>query len=328
MTGRRLTALAVTFGLLASPLAGTAQPPAKVPRIGYLIVSPLAEPASAERQAFLEGLRELGYEEGRNIHIEYRAANWNRELLPDLAEELVSLKVDVIVAVPGTVDVARQATRTIPIVVPAMTDPVELGLVASLARPAGNLTGPAWNSQELAGKRLELFKEAVPKASRVGVIWEPSSDFSKAEFAATQAAARLLRVTIEPLEVRGPKDFPGVLSAMTRRRPDALITFLSPLTSAYRPIILEFAAKNRIPTMFTRREDVEAGGLIAYAPHIPHFFRRAATYVDRILKGAKPGDLPIEQPTNFELAINLKTAKALGLKIPPSILVRANKLIE
>src|SRR5712692_97204 len=316
------------MAILTLPMAAEAQPAEKVPKIGYLVLSPLADPPSTERTAFLEGLRDLGYVVGRNILIEYRAAAWNRELLPDLAAELVALKVDVIVAVPGATDAAREATTTIPIVVPAANDPVESGLVASLARPEGNITGTAVSTTDLAGKRLQLLKEALPKVSRVAVLWSPPYEAAPLQWKQTQAAARVLGVTLQSLEVKDPRDFPGAFSAMTRKRPDALLTFISPLTTAYRPIIVEFATKNRLPTMFAGREAVEAGGLMSYAPNVPDLFRRAAGYVDRILKGAKAGDLPFEQPKTFELVINLKTAKALGLAIPQSVLVRADEVIQ
>ncbi len=296
--------LALVLAILAAPLVGEAQWQGKVPRVGYLILSPLADPPSAERKAFLEGLRDLGYVVGRTIIIEYRSAAWNRELLPDLAAELVELKVDVLVAVGDAVDAAKETTKTIPIVIPAVNDPVETGLVASLARPGGNITGTAWATAELARKRLELLKEAIPKAAHVTVFWNPTNQGESRQWNETQAAARVLGVTLQSLGVRDPKDFTNVFSAMTRKRPDALITFVSQLTTAYRPIIIEFATKNRLPTMFAVREDVEAGGLMAYAPNVPDGFRRAAGYVDKILRGAKPGDLPVEQPTKFELVIN------------------------
>jgi putative ABC transport system substrate-binding protein len=325
---RGLGVLVLALGVLAAPLAADAQRPAKVPRIGYLIVSPLSDPPSAERQAFLDGLRELGHVEGRNVVIEYRAANWNRELLPDLAEELVALKVDVIAVVPGAIDAARRATRTIPIVILGAGDPVDTRVVTSLARPGGNVTGTAWSPAELAGKQLALLKEALPRISRVAVLWNPAGEGARSVWQQMGAVARRLRVTIQPMDVRDPKDFPGVFSAMTRTRPDALITLLSPITSAYRPIIVEFATKQRLPTMFGQWADVEAGGLMSYSASAADQFRRAATYVDRILKGARPGDLPIEQPTKFELAINLRTAKALGMTFPPSVLLQADKVID
>jgi len=320
--------LALVLGLLTPPLAAQAQRPANVPRIGYLILSPLALSPTAEREAFLQGLRDLGYVEGKNVVIEYRSAAWNRELLPDLADELVRLNVSVIVAVPGAIEAARDATKTIPIVVPAMGDPAATGLVASLARPGGNITGTTASYPELAGKRVQLLKEAVPKISRVAVIWNPKNEDEPAQWRETQAAARALGVTAQPLEVTDPKHIADAFAAMNRLRPDALIIFASPLTSAYRPLILELAAKKRLPTMFSLRGEVEAGGLMSYAPDARDLFRRAATYVDRILKGAKPGDLPIEQPTKFELIVNLKTAKALGITIPPSVLIRADRVIE
>src|SRR5712692_2722412 len=212
------------MAILTLPMAAEAQPAEKVPKIGYLVLSPLADPPSTERTAFLEGLRDLGYVVGRNILIEYRAAAWNRELLPDLAAELVALKVDVIVAVPGATDAAREATTTIPIVVPAANDPVESGLVASLARPGGNITGTALSTPELTGKRLQLLKEAFPKVSRVAVLWSPAYEAAQLQWKATQAAARTLGVPLQSLAVRDHKDFPGAFSAMTRKRADALLT--------------------------------------------------------------------------------------------------------
>ena len=306
MSLRRLgKILALLLGILAAPLAIHAQGPRNVPKIGYLVLSPLADPPSAERQAFLEGLRDLGYVVGQNLIIEYRSAAWNRELLPDLA-----------------------ATTTIPIVVPAANDPVESGLVASLARPGGNITGTAVSTPELTGKRLQLLKEALPKVSRVAVLWSPIFEAAQIQWIATQAAARALGLTLQSLSVRDPKDFPGAFSAMTRRRPDALLTIVSPLTTAYRPLIVEFATKHRLPTMFAVRVDVEAGGLMSYAPDVPDTFRRAAGYVDKVLRGAVPSSLPIQHPDKFELVINLKTARALSLEVPRILLARADKVIE
>jgi putative tryptophan/tyrosine transport system substrate-binding protein len=326
---RRLgTVVALVLGTLAWPLVSESQRPENVPRIGYLILSPLADPPSAERQAFLDGLRDLGYVVGRNIIIDYRSAAWNRELLPDLAAELVERKVDVILAVPGTVDAARQATRTIPIVIPGGSDPVESGLVTSFARPGGNITGTTLSLPEMAGKRLDLLKEAFPKLSRLAIIWNPANDGAQLDWQQTQAAARTLGLALESFEVRDPQDFSRAFSAMTRKRPDALVTLMSVLTSAYRPIIVEFATKQRLPTMFALRADVKAGGLMSYAASVTDLFRRTAYYVDRILKGAKPADLPIEQPVKFELVINLKTAKALGVTIPRPFLLRADQIIE
>jgi len=322
-----LVVLAVS--LFVAPLAGEAQTAGKVPQIGYLVLSPLADPPSAERTAFLEGLRGLGYVAGQNIIIQYRSANWNRELLPDLAAELVDLKVDAIVAVPGAVEAARDATKWIPIVVPGLADPVENKLVTSLARPGGNITGTgAATTAEMSGKHLELLKEAIPKLSRVAVLWNPATQGASRQLREAQSAATMLRLTLQPHEVQDPNDFPRAWSAMTRSRPDALLIFVSPLLTAYRPIIVEFANKQRLPTMFGVRADVEAGGFISYSADLADIFRRAAYYVDRILKGAKPADLPVEQPTRFELVINLKTAKALRLTIPQTLLLRADQLIE
>ena len=324
----RLIGLAVVLALTTlAPHAVEAQT-TRVPRIGYLVLSPLVDPPSAERQAFLNGLHDLGYIEGKSIGIQYRSANWNRELLPDLAAELVDLKVDVIVAMPGTYEAARDATKTIPIVAASLLDPVEEGFVMSLARPGGNITGPGWSTVELSGKRLELLTEAIPKLSRVAVLWTPTDQAAQRTWQETQAAARRLRVTLRSLEVRDPTDVPKAFSAMTQKRPDALIINPSALTSAYRPIIIDFAIKQRLPTMFAIKGDVEAGGLFSYAPSLSDTFRRAARYVDKVLKGANPGELPIEQPTRFELVINLKTAKALGLTIPQTILLRADQVIE
>lgn len=315
----------LVLAILMAPLAGQGQ---RIPRVGYLVLSPLADPPSAERQAFLAGLRDLGYLEGRNIVIEYRSAAWNRELLAELAAELVAQKVDVILAVPGAIEAARDATKTIPIVIPSANDPVESGLVASVSRPGGNVTGSMSSTSELSGKRLELLKQTLPKLSRVAVIWNPANDAEPLQWRETQAAARRLGVTLQSLEVKDPKDMTGAFEAMRRRRPDALITFTSQLTTAYRPIIVEFAAKNRIPTMSAVRDDVVAGGLMSYAHDLRDAFRRAAGYVDKILKGAKAGDLPMEQPTTIEFVVNLKTAKALRLTVPPSVLLGATETIQ
>lgn len=226
--------LILLLGLvLAHPAA--AQPPGKIARIGYLLVSPLALTPTPERQAFLDGLRELGWEEGRNLRIEYRSANWNRELLPDLADELVDRRVDLIVAVPGTIEAARQATKTIPIVVPGAGDPTEGGLVASLARPGGNITGTGWSTKDVAGKRLQMLKEAIPRLSRVAVLWESPQQSIVPYWKETEAAGRVLGLSLQPFEVREPKDFPGALEAIRRKRPDALMVLASPLTTAYHP---------------------------------------------------------------------------------------------
>jgi putative ABC transport system substrate-binding protein len=325
---RRIGLAVVLAVSLLAPLVAEAQRPGKVPRIGYLVLPPLVDPPSAERAAFIAGLKELGYTPGQNVIIEYRSAAWNRELLPDLAAELVELKVDLIVAIPGAVEAARDATKTIPIVVPSLADPVESGLVASLGHPGGNITGSGRSTSDLHGKRLELLKEALPKLSRVAVLWNPAIQGAPHQWKETQAVARPLGLTLQSFEVRDPNDIPKAFDVMTRRRPDALTTFVSPLTTAYRPIIVEFALKQRLPTMFEVKADVEAGGLISYAPSLSEQFRRAAHYVDKILKGAKPAELPVELPTKFELVINMKTAKTLGVTIPQTLLLRADQVIE
>lgn len=325
---RALKLLAFAFVIVCAPAADAQRSADKVPRIGYLVVSPLADPPSAERAAFLDGLRELGYIVGQNVVIDYRSAAWNRELLPDLAAELVNLKVDVIVAVPGAIDAAREATKAIPIIVPALGDPVEEGLVKSVARPGGNITGTGWSAEGLNGKRLELLKEAVPKLSRAAVLWNPANQGGLRQWQEAQSAARKLRVTLQLVEVRDPNDVPKAFAAMTQSRPDALLIIASPITTAYRPIIIDFAIKQRIPTMFATKADVEAGGLISYGSSLTDSFRRAARYVDKVLKGANPGDLPIEDPTKFELVINQKTAKTLRLTIPKTLLLQADQVIE
>jgi len=317
-----------SVAVLAVPLAAEAQA-GKVARIGYLLLPPLAEKPSAERQAFLQGLRELGYDEGRNVIIEYRSAAWNRELLLDLAAELVEGKVDVILAAgPQATMAAREATKTIPIVMIAGIDPVESGLVASLARPGANVTGFTRQLPGLAGKRLQLLREAVPRVSRVSVIWNPGNPATATDWKETQAAARTLGIKLESVGVRGAEDFLAALPGMLQRRPAAVVMIDDTVTVVYREILAEFALKNRIPTITAWREFTEVGGLMSYGPRTSDLFRRAAGQVDKILKGAKPAELPVEQPTTVEFVINLTTAKALGLTIPPSLLLRADQVIE
>jgi ABC-type uncharacterized transport system substrate-binding protein len=319
--------------LLVAPLAAEAQQAAKVARIGYLVTGSLESPETrASLDAFRQGLRERGYVEGQNIVIEYRAADGRIERLPALATELARLKVDLIVAnsTPGA-RAARQATTTIPIVAPNMGDPVGDGLVASLASPGGNITGSTFLGPELVPKRLDLLKEALPKLSRVAALWHPGAfdertmrDMVKR----AEAAARTLGVQLQFVEARGPDEFDRAFSAMARERADAFIVFPSVMLFNERRRIVALAAQSRLPAMYQSREFVELGGLIGYGASIPDGTRRAATYVDKILKGAKPGDLPVEQPTKFELVINLKTAKALGLTIPQSLLGRADEIIQ
>jgi ABC-type uncharacterized transport system substrate-binding protein len=318
------------LGTLAGGLlAAEGQQADKMARIGWLAVNLAAFPHV--REAFFQGLRDLGYVEGRNVVIEYRSAEGKSERLPALAAELVALKVDVIVA-PSTPEAlaAKQATRTLPIVFAVAADPVASGLVSGLARPGGNVTGLSILAPELIGKRLEQLKQAVPGVSRVAVLWQPGALGKRTEedmLKGAETTAGALGVRLQSVAVRSPADFDRAFSDMTRARAGALIVLPSPIFSERRRLV-DLAARNRLPAVYTWREYVDAGGLMSYGPDLADMLRRAATYVDKILKGAKPGDLPIEQPTKFELVINLKTAKALGLTIPPSLLQRADQVIE
>jgi putative ABC transport system substrate-binding protein len=328
---RAALAAALAFSVpLAAPLAAEAQQATTVARIGYLLSNPAANPHLHE--AFRQGLRDLGYVEGRNLVIEYRSAEGKLERLPALAAELVALKVDVIVA-PGTPAAlaAKQATRTLPIVFAAVGDPVTSGLVTRLARPGGNVTGLSVLLPELVGKCLERLKQAVPGVSRVAVLWQPGGLGERTEkdmLKRAEVAARALGVRLQFLEARGPADFDRAFSDMTRARAGALTVLASNMLLGERRRLVDLAAENRLPAVYTWREFVDAGGLMSNGPDLADSFRRAATYVDKILKGAKPGDLPVEQPTKFELVINLKTAKALGLTIPPSLLGQADQVIQ
>jgi putative ABC transport system substrate-binding protein len=316
-------------GLLAAPLMAEAQPAGKLYRIGYLAGgSATANPSFAE--AFRQGLRELGWVEGQNIAIEYRFAEGRLDRLPDLAAELVRLKVDIIVATPTPAAVAaRNATRTIPIVMRGVGDPVGLGLVERLARPGGNVTGLSYTvGTETIGKGLELLMEAVPSVGRVAVLSNPANPIHAHGVDSVKAVARSLGLQLQLLEARGPEGFDGAFAAMTRERAGALLVIADSMFDSHKARLGDLAVKSRLPSMHGYREVVEAGGLMSYGPSFPPQFRQAATYVDKILKGAKPGDLPVEQPTKFELVINLKTAKALGLTIPPSLLLRAGEVIE
>ncbi len=331
MIGLRLGA-SVTLLLcgLFSPVATEAQGPARVARIGYLATKVADSPVALE--AFRLGLRDLGYVEGRSLVIEYRDAEGEAERLPALAAELVALKVDVIVA-PGTPSAlaAKQATRTIPIVFPAAGDPVTSGLVTSLARPGGNVTGLSNVHPDLVGKRLELLTQAVPRVSRVAVLWHPGGSDERANrdmLKAADVAARALGVRLQVVEARGSEDLDRAFSDMTSARADGLTVLASTMFLRERRRLVDLAAKNRLPAVYTWREAVDAGGLMAYGANLADLFRRAASYADKILKGAKPADLPVEEPTKFDLIINLKTAKALGLTIPQSLLLRADKVIE
>ena len=329
MSSLKMFSLTAAIWLLVAPLAGAAQQPAKVPRIGYL--SPLSPSSDSTRiEAFRQGLRDFGYVEGQNIAIEYRYAEGKFNRLPDLAAELVRFKVDVIVvaSTPGIL-AAKNATSTIPIVMALSADPVPTGLVSSLACPGGNITGLSLLSGELSGKRLELLKEVVPNLSRVAVLWDPVNPATLLQLRETEAAAQVLGVQLQPLEVRGPNpDFERAFQDTAGGQAGALITLDDLLILIHRRKIVDFAAKKRLPAMYGFRELPDAGGLMSYTANRSHLFRRAATYVDKLLKGAKPADLPVEQPTRFEFVINMKTAKALGLTIPPSILIRADQVIQ
>jgi ABC-type uncharacterized transport system substrate-binding protein len=319
--------LALCTLLLTLCSSAEAQQPKKIFRVGVL--SPAAGPPTTGFEAFRQGLRDLGYVEGKNVTIEYRLSQGNLEHLPELAAELVHLKVDVIVT-SGTAaaHAAKQATSTTPIVMGAGGDPVASGLVTSLARPGGNITGLSLQSPELHGKRLELLKETFPTVSYVAVIRNIANQSSVHSASETEAVGKSLGVKLRSVEVRGPEDFNDAFRNMTTDRPDALITLSDSTLWNYRRRIVEFALKNRLPAMFPEKEYVEDGGLMSYAPSVPDNFRRAAIYVDKILKGVKPADLPIEQPRKFELVINLKTAKQIGVTIPPNVLARADKVIK
>jgi ABC-type uncharacterized transport system substrate-binding protein len=287
---------------------------------------------STRAEAIRLALRERGYIEGQNIAIEYRYAEGKRDRLPELAAELVRLEVDIVVVAGGPTPIraARNATKTIPIVmVGAGTDPVEAGLVESLARPGGNVTGITNLITELGGKRLELFKEAVPKVARVAVLYDAANPANVLEVKKVlPVAARALGLSIQPWEVRGTDDFDRVFAALSKQRPDGLYVPGGPLTNANQKRIVGFALKSRLPSVYNRREEIEAGGLMSYGADLADSYRRVAYYVDKILKGAKPADLPVEQPTKFELVINLKTAKQIGVTIPQSLLYRADKVIK
>jgi putative tryptophan/tyrosine transport system substrate-binding protein len=324
---RRTFLCGLTLGTLALPLAVEAQQSGKVPRIGFLFFG--SPGPSRELDAFRQGLRELGYTEGQNIVIEVRFANGRVERLPELATELARLNPDVLVT-PGTPAslAAKQATSTIPIVFAGVADAVGAGLVANFARPGGNITGLTGISAELGGKRLELLKEVAPKASRVAVLYNPADRSNVLVLKELQKSAPALRLTLQPLGVRGPGEFEGAFVAMTRERAHALFGAAGILTTEHRKALVDLAAKRRMPAMWGERQFVEAGGLMSYAVDFYDQVRGAATYVDKILKGAKPGDLPVEQPTKFALVINFKTAKALGLTIPQSLLQRADQVIQ
>ena len=326
---RRREFITLLGGAAVWPLAARAQQMGKVPRIGYLgSSSPSLEPHFVE--AFRQKLRELGHIEGENIAIEYRWAEGQDRRLPELAAELVRLQPNVIVTAgtPGAL-AAMQATKTIPIVMASSGDPVGAGLVTSLARPGGHVTGFTIVGPQIEGKRLDLLKEAVPELSRVAVLWNPSYPASVSYFNTIENAGRTLRISLDPVaEVRRANELDNAFFAIASARPRALLVVADRFLLAHRKRIVEFAVAKRLPGMFPYREYVEAGGLMSYAPSNIELFRGAATYVDKILKGAKPGDLPVQEPTKLELIVNLKTSKAIGLTVPESFLLRADELIE
>jgi ABC-type uncharacterized transport system substrate-binding protein len=319
--------ITLILSLLAVPFATAAQQQGKVPRIGILTTA--SEASTPVWEAFRQGLRDLGYVEGKTIILEYRFAAGKDERLPELAAELVRLKVDIIVADGGVAtQAAKAATETIPIVMASVGNPVRRGFVATLAQPGGNVTGLSTISLELSGKRLELLKEAFPTISRIAVLrCEPMQGVS-ITLQETEAAARILGVQLQPMQACTPDELVRAFVAMTRQWAEALITLTSAVLWNYRTQVAELAIQSRLPAMFPEREFADAGGLMAYGPSVPANFRRAATYVDKILKGAQPATLPVEQPMQFTLVINLKTVQALGLTLPPTVLWRADEVIQ
>jgi putative tryptophan/tyrosine transport system substrate-binding protein len=324
---RRIGLAVVLAVIFLAPLAVGAQQGGKVPRVGILT---LASSASTPiLQAFRDGLRELGYVESQNIALEFRFAHGRPETLASLAAELVRQGMDVIVADGGQAALAaKSVTQRIPIVMGAVGDPVKVGLVTSLARPGTNVTGLTLLSVELSSKRLELLREAIPYASRVAVLWNPSNPAGQDYLQQTKSAARVLGMELAAVEARGANDLDLALETVAAARPSALISLADATLWNHRRRVVDFALRKRIPALFPEREFADDGGLMAYGPNVPANFRRASVYVDKILKGARPADLPVEEPTTFELVINLKTAKTLGLTIPPSLLQRADQVIE
>jgi putative ABC transport system substrate-binding protein len=326
---RRRFLLTSLAGALAAPLASEAQQAGKVYRIGLLLTTAPGENAHTVK-ALEQGLRELGYVEGRNLVLERRFAEGQQERLPTLAGDLVRLNVDIIVTGSNPVIAAvKQATTTIPVVMAVSRDPVGARFITSLARPGGNITGLANDAApEIIGKNLELLKEAVPRVSRVAFLWNPVPPGAGTFRNVVDTAARSLNVTVQSVQIRGRNELDDAFAAMVRERANGIVVAQDPITLGSRNQVVLLAAKSGIPAVYALREFVEAGGLMSYGPNIADQFRRAAVHVDKILKGAKPGDLPVEQATRFELLINLKTAKALGLTIPQSLLARADQVIE
>ena len=325
----RRDSVAALMAMGIAPTAAHAQPKGKVYRIGYLS-APTRASVESVVQAFLGALRELGWVEGQNLAIEYRWAEGKIERLPELAAELVRLNVDLIVAPAGTAALAAKgATSSIPIVMIFPTDPVALGLVASLRRPGGNITGTAAaHGPEIYGKQLQILKEVVPHAVRVARLFDPATQAYAPEIREVQSAAQSLRIDLQQIEVHGPEEFDKAFATMAAKRTQALLVSRDSMFLVHKERFAELALKNRLPTMYSHREGVEAGGLMAYWVNMADFIGKSATYVDKILKGAKPADMPVEQPTKFELVINAKTAKALGLTLTKDVLLRADEVIR
>jgi putative ABC transport system substrate-binding protein len=322
---QRRQLITVLGGAVAAwPLLARAQQSGKIWRIGFI-----AHRYEKFYDPLFQGLRELGYVEGQNLIVERRYAEGHAERFQDFAAEMVRLKVDVVIVVTTPAAFAvRNATTTIPIVHPAAIDPVGTGLIASLAHPGGNVTGLAVLNAETSAKRLELLREVVPGLSRGAVLWNSANPANGLAWKETEGAGRALGVTLESDEVRGPKDFEGAFATIAQRHPDIMLVLQDALTLEYRKEIIGFALGQRLPSMFVGKEWVEEGGLMSYGDRLPERYRRAADLVDKVLKGAKPADLPVEQPTTFELVVNLKTAKAIGLTFPPAFLARADQVIE
>jgi putative ABC transport system substrate-binding protein len=329
MPSRRRFVVSLGAVLAASATVSAQSQAAKIPWIGYLQPTVPQNGTSPFLEDLRQGLRELGYVEGKNIVIEVRWGEGKLDRMPALASELVRMKVDVIVAVSSpSVVAAKQVTRTIPIVMPLSSDPVGDGLVASLARPGGNITGLSLMAPDLAAKRLQLLKEAFPRVRPVAALWNPDYVGMAARLRETQGVAPSVGVEVRSVEMRDSRELERALENLDRNRPSAIFLLADPLTLSQRLRIVEFAAEERIPAMYEVSQFVDAGGLMSYGPNTDELLRRAASYVDRILKGAKPGDLPIEQPSRFELVINLKTAKTLGITIPESVLLQADRVIQ
>jgi putative ABC transport system substrate-binding protein len=328
MSTRRQFLLLLAAALLTSARAG-AQPRARVWRLGYLILNPLSEPPSPERAAFIAALRELGYVVGTNLEIEYRSADFDRERLSFLAEELVNAKVDaIVVASADPARAAMNATKTIPIIMLGIGDPVAFGLVTNLARPESNVSGVSWQSIDLVGKRFTLLKEMLPRARRAAILWNPETVEGEVGQASARDAAQRIGFALDELRVSDLDGLRGALAVLDRTHPDVLYVNIDAKIAPYRQIIADAAIRLKIPSVSGYRGFADAGGLMAYGASLTDLYRRAAKYVDRVFRGAKPADLPIEQPINFDLVINLKTAKALGLSIPQSLLLRASEVIE